>query len=78
MAHEQHNETRGRGRFKSDTTMREAMAVDPSLSATLMRFHIGGCTMCGFEPEDTIAKVAEDNGVPTERLLAAMNGQPAV
>ena len=73
MAHEKKSDAR----FAPDTTMSEAMARDPGLSAVLMRFHIGGCTMCGFEPEDTIAKVAEDNGVPTERLLAAMNAQPA-
>jgi hypothetical protein len=38
-----------------------------------MRFHIGGCHHCGFEPQDTIRKVAEDNGVPTESLLTALN-----
>ena len=61
--------------FTQDTTMVEAMAADPNLPVVLMRFHIGGCSLCGFEPEDTIAKVAEDNGVPVERLLAALNGQ---
>lgn len=60
--------------FTPETTMADAMAADPNLPVTLMSFHIGGCTLCGFEPDDTIAKVAEDNGVPLERLLAAMNG----
>ena len=60
--------------FTPETRMEDAMAQDPNLPIVLMRFHIGGCNMCGFENGDTIAKVAEDNGVPVERLLAAMNG----
>ena len=59
--------------FTPETTMEQAMAKDPNLPIILMKFHIGGCNMCGFENDDTIAKVAEDNGVPVYRLLAAMN-----
>ena len=59
--------------FSPDTLMGDAMAKDPNLPVVLMRFHIGGCNMCGFENEDTIAKVAEENGVPLDRLLQAMN-----
>lgn len=53
--------------------MGEALRVDPDIPVILMRFHIGGCTLCGFEETDTIAKVAEDHGVPVDRLLAALN-----
>ena len=56
-----------------DMTMADAIAKNPNLPMILMRFHIGGCSLCGFEPEDTIAQVAEDNGVPLDRLLEAMN-----
>ena len=59
--------------FTTETTMDEAMAADPNLPVVLMKFHIGGCSLCGFEPGDTIAKVAEDNGIPVDRLLEAMN-----
>lgn len=62
--------------FTAATRMGDAMAVAPDLPMILMRFHIGGCSMCGFEQDDTIAKVAADNGVPVDRLLAAMNGTP--
>lgn len=61
--------------FTAATKMAEAMAAEPNLPVILMRFHIGGCNMCGFENEDSIAEVAADNGVPTERLLAALNGE---
>ncbi|MEE2886484.1 MAG: hypothetical protein VX951_03535 [Planctomycetota bacterium] len=59
--------------FTPETTMSEAMSKDPNLPVILMKFHIGGCNMCGFEDDDTIAKVAEDNGVPVDRLLTALN-----
>lgn len=59
--------------FTPETKMGEAMAKNPNLPVVLMQFHIGGCNMCGFENDDTIAKVAEDNGVPMDRLLTAMN-----
>jgi hypothetical protein len=62
-------------KFSAETKMEEAMRSDPNLSVTLMRFHIGGCSLCGFEPDDTIGRVAADNGVPTAVLLAAMNGE---
>ena len=65
------------GRFTGETKMADAIARDPNLPVVLMRFHIGGCSLCGFEPDDTIAQVAEDNGVPLERLLQALNGSPS-
>ena len=58
----------------ADTLMGDAMARDPNLPVVLMQFHIGGCTMCGFEEDDTIRQVSEDNGVPLDRLLDALNG----
>ena len=36
-----------------DMTMADAIAKNPNLPMILMRFHIGGCSLCGFEPEDT-------------------------
>ncbi len=59
--------------FTAETLMGDAMAADPNLPVVLMQFHIGGCSLCGFEQDDTIERVAEDNGVPLEVLLEAMN-----
>ena len=62
------------GRFQPSTTMLEALTANPQLGMVLMRdFHLGGCQNCGFEPSDSIEKVAMDNGIPTERLLEALN-----
>ena len=61
-------------KFTAQTTMLEALTADPSLGMVLMRdFHLGGCSNCGFEPNESIANVAADNGIPMERLLAALN-----
>jgi len=61
-------------RFTGQTTMIEALTADPQLGMLLMRdFHLGGCQNCGFNPHDTIEQVASNNGIPTERLLEALN-----
>ncbi|MFM1872689.1 MAG: hypothetical protein RL398_2111 [Planctomycetota bacterium] len=70
----QNNDTQGR--FSAQTTMLEALTADPSLGMVLMRdFHLGGCRNCGFNPHDSIETVAMQNGIPTDRLLAALNRQ---
>lgn len=68
------NDTQNTGRFTAQTTLLEALTADPSLGMVLMRdFHLGGCRNCGFNPHDTIEQVAAQNGIPTDRLLAALN-----
>ena len=60
--------------FTPQSTMLECLTADPSLGMVLMRdFHLGGCRNCGFNPHDSIETVATQNGIPTERLLAALN-----
>jgi hypothetical protein len=68
--------SQARARFHAKTTMLEALTSDPSLGMVLMRdFHLGGCRNCGFDPQNTIEEVATQNGIPTDRLLAALNRQ---
>ena len=68
------NDTKSNARFTAKTTMLEALQTDPSLGMVLMRdFHLGGCSHCGFNPNDTIEQVASQNGIPTDRLLSALN-----
>jgi hypothetical protein len=73
----QPNDTTARPAITAETTMEDAIRRDPNLPMILMRFHIGGCSMCGFEPRDTVARVAEENGVPLADLLRALNGGAA-
>ena len=66
----------GKSHFTTQTTMLEALTADPSLGMVLMRnFHLGGCSNCSFEPNDSIANIAAQNGIPVEHLLAALNRQ---
>ena len=61
-------------RFTAKSTMVEVLTADPRLGMVLMRdFHLGGCRNCGFNPHDSIETVAQQNGIPTDRLLSAMN-----
>ena len=64
----------GNSQFTAQTTMIEALTADPQLGMVLMRdFHLGGGQNCGFNPHDTVEQVANSNGIPTERLLEALN-----
>lgn len=66
--------TGAKGQFSAQNTMLEVLTADPSLGMVLMRdFHLGGCRNCGFNPHDTIEQVAAQNGIPTDRLLTALN-----
>ena len=55
-----------------ETKMVDVAGRNPNLGMILMGYHIGGCTLCGYEPDDTVARVAEDNGVPVTELLRAV------
>ena len=66
----------GNSLFTPRTTMLDALTADPSLGLVLMRdFQLGGSSSGGFDPNDSIEHVAMQNGIPTERLLAALNRQ---
>jgi hypothetical protein len=66
--------TSNKPRFTAQSTMRECLMTDPSLGMVLMRdYHLGGCRNCGFNVDDSIEAVAQQNGIPVDRLLASMN-----
>jgi rhodanese-related sulfurtransferase len=46
-----------------DTTMAELLQQFPGAQRALFRaYHIGGCSSCGFRPDETLAQVCERNG----------------
>lgn len=59
--------------FTAETPMREVMQRNPNAPYTLRQFHIGGCSHCGFDMNDSIGKVAEDHGIPVPMLVTALN-----
>src|SRR5437867_10799944 len=45
------------------STMREILAVYPGAQRALFRrYHIGGCSQCGFQPTETLEQVCLRNG----------------
>jgi rhodanese-related sulfurtransferase len=45
-----------------DTTMHELLAAMPGARRALFaKYHIGGCSSCGFSPDETIAEVCRRN-----------------
>jgi rhodanese-related sulfurtransferase len=43
--------------------MRDVLAAFPGARRALFRkYHIGGCSSCGFQPAETLAQVCERNG----------------
>jgi rhodanese-related sulfurtransferase len=47
----------------SQSPMRDVMEVYPGAQRALFRrYHIGGCSSCGFSPDETLAQVCARNG----------------
>ena len=52
-------------------TMRELLQLYPGAQRALFRrYHIGGCSSCGFQPEETLAGVcARNNELPVTEVI---------
>ena len=47
-----------------EMTMEEILSKVPSAQRALFqRYHVGGCSSCGFQPTDTLAKVCKDHNL---------------
>lgn len=47
-----------------EMTMEQILAVAPSAQRALFqRYHVGGCSACGFQPSDTLAQVCKDHNI---------------
>lgn len=50
--------------IRPEMTMEEILSVAPAAQRALFqRYHVGGCSACGFQPEDTLAQVAKDHNI---------------
>ena len=58
--------------LSGETTMADLEARIPGARRALFsRYHIGGCSSCGFQPEETIAQVCERNeNLPVEEVIS--------
>lgn len=45
-------------------TMEQILRIAPSAQRALfMRYHVGGCSSCGFQPTDTLAEVCKERNL---------------
>ncbi len=50
--------------IQPEMTMEEVMQLAPAAQRALFqRYHVGGCSSCGFQPGDTLAQVAKDHNI---------------
>ena len=55
----------------ADSPMQKVLEVFPGAQRALFRkYHIGGCSSCGFQPDETLSGVCERNGeLPVAEVL---------
>lgn len=55
----------GADQLTKDMTMQEILAVFPGAQRALFsRYHIGGCSSCGFQPTETLEQVGASHNIP--------------
>jgi len=51
-------------------TMQQVTTVFPSAQRALFqKYHVGGCSSCGFQPTDTLASVAMNHGLDVNEVV---------
>ena len=51
-------------KIQPEMTMEEVLHHFPSAQRALFqRYHVGGCSSCGFQPSDTLAQVCKDHNI---------------
>jgi len=59
--------------FQPEMTVREAQLLHPQAQQILAGFHLGGCSSCAVEPDETLATVAANSGLELDMLLKNLN-----
>src|SRR3954447_5563620 len=56
--------------LSGDWLMQQVTTVFPSAQRALFqKYHIGGCSSCGFQPTDTLAAVATSHGLDINEVV---------
>src|SRR5438093_5276904 len=57
--------------IRPETTMQKVLEIFPGAQQALFRrYHIGGCSSCGFQPDETLAGVcARNNSLPVGEVV---------
>ncbi len=59
--------------YTPQMTVREALLVHPQTEQILAGFHLGGCSSCAVEPDETLAQICRDQGRDLTELLQNLN-----
>jgi hypothetical protein len=56
-----------------EMTVRQVQMLHPQAGQVLAGFHLGGCSSCAVEPDDTLTKLSADHNVNLDQLLSSLN-----
>lgn len=59
--------------FTPQLTVREALLVHPQAEQLLASFHLGGCSSCAVDADETLAQICREHGRDLTELLANLN-----
>jgi hybrid cluster-associated redox disulfide protein len=59
--------------FTPEMTVREVLMVHPQAEQVLASFHLGGCSHCAVEPNDTLVHACQEHGVDLQALVGNLN-----
>ncbi len=64
----------GNSAIQPDLTMRELLEIYPGAQRALFKnYHIGGCSSCGFNPDETLAEVcARNENLPVNDVISRL------
>ena len=63
----------GTARFTPEMTARTATLLHPQVNQIFASFHLGGCSDCSIEPDETLAQVCAERGIALDTLLGNLN-----
>ena len=63
----------GKASFRPAMSVRESYALHPQAQEILAAYHMGGCSSCAVELDDTIAQVCANAGIDVGRVIGDLN-----
>ncbi|MEZ4616493.1 MAG: hypothetical protein R2867_13460 [Caldilineaceae bacterium] len=59
--------------FTPKMTVREALILHPQAEQILAGFHLGGCSSCAVDPDETLGQICREQGRDLSQLLQNLN-----
>jgi len=58
---------------RPEMTVRAVTALHPQAEQVLASLHIGGCSSCAANPDETLAQICADNGLDLSKVMGNLN-----